>query len=79
MLRKHPTHCLIGVAAAVVVLLAFGVQANTLFFLAAALACPLMMVFMMRGMMGGQDHKNCDHPDHQHGATIEPPDRTTLR
>jgi hypothetical protein len=79
MLRNYLPHCLIGVGAALVVLLAFGVQANTLLFLAAALACPLMMVFMMRGMMGGQDHTNCDHPDHHHGATTEPPDRTKIR
>lgn len=43
----------IAVAIAVVGALALGVPAATLFFGAIALACPLMMIFMMRGMHGG--------------------------
>ena len=48
--------CLLVVALAVV-LLASGVSAAGLFGAAAALACPLMMIFMMRGMHGGH-HKD---------------------
>lgn len=72
------THCLVGVVAAVVLLSIFGVQAGTLFYLAAVLACPLMMIFMMRGMMGGHG-AGCDHPDHKHtrgGDSTEPAERS---
>lgn len=44
---KHFGHCLVGMGVAVMVLLALGVQAGTIVSLAAALACPLMMVFCM--------------------------------
>ena len=41
------------------------------------LACPLMMVFMMRGMMGGDSHAGGQHPDHQPSpSATEPPERT---
>jgi hypothetical protein len=67
MKHLHYGHCLIGVAAAAVLLVAFGVEASTLGVLAVALACPLMMFVMMRTMMGGQSsssHRD-DHPvDH---------------
>lgn len=53
MKNLHLGHCLIGIAAAVVLLLAFGVSAGSLGFVAIALACPLMMLVMMRTMMGG--------------------------
>ena len=43
----------IAVAILVVGLVAVGVPANTLLYGALALACPLMMVFMMGGMHGG--------------------------
>ena len=55
-MANHLTHCLIGVGAAAALLLAFGVQPATLVALAAALACPLMMVLMMRGMAGHHGH-----------------------
>ncbi|MFF4505768.1 DUF2933 domain-containing protein [Streptomyces sp. NPDC001401] len=42
----------VAVAIAVVGALALGVPVGTLAFLAIALACPLMMMFMMRGMHG---------------------------
>lgn len=46
----------IAVAIAVVGALALGVPASTLGFLALVLVCPLMMLFMMRGMHGGDRH-----------------------
>ena len=52
MTGKHLTPCLVGIVAAVGLLLAFGVQVGTLAALAAVLACPLMMLLMMRGMAG---------------------------
>ena len=65
-MRGNPfRHCLLGIAA-VGVLLVFGVQPGTLVYLAAVLACPLLMVFMMRGMMGGAAHGDRDHPGQQH-------------
>jgi hypothetical protein len=54
MKHFHYTHCLVGVAIGVVLLLALGVSASTLGFLAVVLACPLMMFVMMRTM--GDSH-----------------------
>ena len=54
MKNLHFGHCLVGVAVAAVLLVALGVKASTLGFLAVALACPLMMFVMMKMMMGGQ-------------------------
>ena len=54
MKNLHYGHCLIGVAVAVVLLVALGVKASTLGFLAVVLACPLIMFLMMRTMMGDQ-------------------------
>ena len=50
MKHLHYSHCLVGVAIAVVVLVALGVSASTLGLLAVVLACPLMMLVMMRTM-----------------------------
>jgi hypothetical protein len=50
MKHLHYSHCLVGIAIAVVVLVALGVSASTLGFLAVVLACPLMMLVMMRTM-----------------------------
>ena len=50
----------VAVAIAVVGALWLGVPVGTLGVLAVALACPLMMLVMMRGMHGGGD---------QHGST----------
>jgi len=57
-------HCLIGVAVAVVLLVALGVKASTLGFLAIVLACPLMMFVMMKMMVGDQSSTSSsdDHP-----------------
>ena len=54
MQKLHVGHCLVGLAVAVVLLVALGVQTSTLGILAVALACPLMMFVMMKMMMGGQ-------------------------
>lgn len=54
MKNLHYGHCLIGVAVAVVLLIVLGVKASTLGFLAVVLACPLLMLVMMRTMMGDQ-------------------------
>jgi hypothetical protein len=53
----------VAVAIAVVGALWIGVPIGTLAVLAVALACPLMMMFMMSGMHGGGDHRTLDHDD----------------
>ena len=56
-----------GVAAVAVLLIAFGTPVAMLLPFAVALACPLVMVFMMRGMAGHhagpEDHTGhgCEH------------------
>jgi len=75
MKRNYMTHCLVGVVAAAGLLLAFGVQIGTLAYLGVALACPLLMVFMMRGMVGG-GHGGCDHPDHEAPVDRDTAERT---
>ena len=45
--------CILVAATLVVGALAFGVPAPSLWTLALVAACPLMMIFMMRGMHGG--------------------------
>lgn len=52
MTHNHYTHCLVGVVIGAALLLALGVSASTLGFLAVVLACPLMMFVMMRAMGG---------------------------
>jgi hypothetical protein len=65
MRNLHYGHCLIGLAVAVVLLVALGVKASTLGILAVALACPLMMFVMMRAMMGDRSsHHDGDPVDH---------------
>jgi hypothetical protein len=56
----------IALAILAVGLVALGVPASTLLFAALALACPLMMMFMMGGMHGGRG--GTDH-DREHGST----------
>ena len=45
------THCAIGIAVAVVAVVAFGVSGSSILFVGMFLACPLIMFFMMRTMM----------------------------
>ena len=71
--RNHLSYCLFGLGAGVVLALALGVQAGSLLYLAAVLACPLMMILMMRGM-GGHGKS-----DHHHGGGVEQPDRQSTR
>ena len=51
MKRNHTTMCLIGIAAALVLIAIAGVNSSTIVFLVFVLACPLMMFFMMKTMM----------------------------
>ena len=66
----------IAVAIAVVGALALGVPVSTLGFLALVLVCPLMMLFMMRGMHGGNGHDAKGDDDRDRAA---PHDHTTTR
>jgi len=61
MKNFHYGHCLIGVALAAILLVALGVSAGTLGFVAVVLACPLMMFVMMRMMMN-DNKRSTDHP-----------------
>ena len=63
MKHLHYGHCLLGVAVAVVLVVALGVKASTLGILAVALVCPLMMLVMMKMMMGDQSASS-HHDDH---------------
>ncbi len=62
MQARHFVPCLVLVTAAVALLLVGGVSAGGLVPLAVVLACPLMMVFMMRSM-GGHGSGHTHHED----------------
>jgi choline-glycine betaine transporter len=64
MKNLHYGHCIVAVALAAVLLIALGVSASTLGYVAILLACPLMMFVMMRMMMGSQpgSHQRDDQP-----------------
>jgi hypothetical protein len=67
MKNLHYGHCIVAVALAAVLLIALGVSASTLGYIAVLLACPLMMFVMMRLMVGSQpgSHQRDDRPiDH---------------
>ena len=59
---SHLKYMLLGGGAIFVVLLAFGVAPQSAVFIAIALACPLMMVFMM-GSHSRHDTKSRDQDD----------------
>ncbi|GAB1688639.1 DUF2933 domain-containing protein [Krasilnikovia sp. M28-CT-15] len=74
-MRRQPWG-LYAIAAAILVvgLVAFGVPASTLLVAAFALACPVMMMFMMAGMHSGHDdadqHRTVNHsPQTPHTAS----------
>jgi hypothetical protein len=70
---------LVGAAALAALLIAFGAPLAPLLPFAVLLACPLMMVFMMRGM-AGMHGRSEDHTGHgcEHDPTrpAEPPTTT---
>ena len=72
---------LVGAAAVAAVLAVLGVPLGAVLPFAIVLACPLMMIVMMRGMGGmhggGEDHSGhgCEHDPTRH---VEPP-RSSLR
>jgi choline-glycine betaine transporter len=72
---------LVAAAAVAALLVAFGAPLASVLPFAIVLACPLMMVFMMRGMAGMHGSSE-DHTGHgcEHDPTrpVEPP-TTTLR
>ncbi|GAA3500839.1 hypothetical protein GCM10019016_079460 [Streptomyces prasinosporus] len=59
---KRPLYAL-AAAIGIVGLVALGVPIGTIVLLAVLAACPLMMIFMMRGMHGGGMHGGHDHTD----------------
>jgi hypothetical protein len=62
--KRHFTYMLVAGVAVLGGLWAFGVSLSTAIPYAFLLACPLMMVFMMRGM----DHGSMGHGSMGHGA-----------
>ena len=63
----------LALAILVVGLAVAGVPVTTLFFGLVALACPLMMIFIMGGMHGGHSHGD------GHGQPDEAPDQLNRR
>ena len=53
MMRQHLPYYAIAAAILIVGLVALGVPISNLLFLGVILVCPLMMMFMMRGMGAG--------------------------
>ena len=73
------TPWLIGAAAIAAILIAFGAPLASLLPFAIVLACPLMMLVMMRGM-GGMHGESEDHTghgcEHDPNRRAEPPSST---
>jgi len=66
MKHVHLTHCLVGMAIAVGLLLSLGVRGGTIVAVGAALLCPLMMVFCM-----GHLFRRGTAPSHNAGTDRE--------
>ena len=58
MNARHYVPCLVAAAAAAVLLGVAGISPATLVMVGAALACPLVMVLMMRSMGGAHAHQD---------------------
>jgi hypothetical protein len=65
MNARHLVPCLVAAAAAAVLLGVAGVSSATLLTVGAALACPLVMVLMMRSMGGAHAHRDHAGDGHQ--------------
>jgi hypothetical protein len=63
MRRQHLPFYAIAAAILIVGLVALGVPFSRLSVLAVVLICPLMMMFMMRGMHGGNGHGGADQTE----------------
>ncbi|MGW3938515.1 hypothetical protein [Streptomyces sp. NBC_00024] len=74
---KRPIYAL-ALAIGVIGLVALGVPIGTIVLLAILAACPLMMMFMMRGMHGGGMHGGHDHTDNRTDESTDR-DRDPLR
>jgi hypothetical protein len=82
MHRTHMKYLLVAAGALAVGLLLAGTPVQSLLPFALVLACPLMMVFMMRGMHGDHGHGGGTHPSdpavvdhsdhHDHPADTRP-------
>lgn len=55
-MKRHIPLYVVAAAVLILVSVAFGLPASTLFLVGFVLLCPLMMMFMMGGMHGG--HRN---------------------
>ena len=78
-MTKNPNYGLFAVAVAIAIVGAvwLGVPVSTLALLGIVLVCPLMMMFMMRGMHG-DDHRS-GHEYHQPEDRENPHDSTSHR
>jgi hypothetical protein len=63
MMRQHLPYYAIAAAILIVGLVALGVPVSNLLFLGVFLVCPLMMMFMMRGMGAGKAADRNDDDD----------------
>jgi hypothetical protein len=71
-MNKNPNYGLFAIAVAIAIVGAvwLGVPLSTLALLAIVLACPLMMMFMMRGMHGGSsEHHHLEDRENDHDST----------
>lgn len=71
MTRQHLPYYAIAAAILIVGLVAFGVPVSNLLVFGFILVCPLMMLFMMRGMHGGGGGNDSDeiNPQERDGGS----------
>ncbi len=74
---SHIKYMLFGGVGLFAVALLFGVPLQSALFFGILLACPLMMIFMMRGHGEGSDHGQA--PDPKVRSTQRPDDRNSNR